>query len=474
MESSRINVNFNDQSETDSSSPDPLEDPSFLKALFDFMPYGIIVLDQNGKIRTINNVLERILGFTQKSARGKHGGQILGCIYAHHEDEERHDCDSPYFCGDCEARRMALEALSGNRKHKIKASFQLSIEGKVHKLELLLSATPFDFRGERFAVLILEDLSKLDNFRFPEVKSGFSGMIGRDAKMLDLFETIKKVGRFDYPVLIQGETGTGKELVALAIHHESRRSNKYFVPVNCAALPAGLLESELFGHVRGAFTGANRYKEGRFRLADGGTIFLDEIGDMHPELQAKLLRVLESGSFEPVGSSKSIKVDVRIISATNKKLEEEVARGQFRMDLYHRLSVLPIHLPPLKERLCDIPLLAQFFLERATGEMALEKISISDNALALMDAYSWPGNVRELQNVIRFALVKCHGKVIEPKHLPPALQAQINKRFKRRPKLDKKAVQTALDETRNVCEAAKKLGVSRATLYRFIKKHMPS
>ncbi|MGA7879215.1 MAG: sigma 54-interacting transcriptional regulator [Desulfoferrobacter sp.] len=474
MESSQSDVHLYDQSEADSSCPDLFEEASFLKTLFDFMPCGIIVIDQNRKIRSVNNVLERILGVSQEVALGKHGGQILGCIYAHHEYEEAHDCDSSHFCSDCEARKVALDALSGNQKQKIKAPFQLSIEGKVQDLELLLSAAPFDFRGERFAVVILEDISKLNNFRLPEVKSGFRGMIGRDAKMLDLFETIKKVGRFNYPVLIQGETGTGKELVALAIHNESRRSNKYFVPVNSAALPHGLLESELFGHVKGAFTGAHRDKRGRFQVADGGTIFLDEIGDMPPDLQAKLLRILESGSFEPVGSNKSIKVDVRIISASNKKLEEEVARGRFRMDLYHRLSTLPIHLAPLRERLCDIPLLVDFFLERAVEEMGLNKMSFSNEALAMMSGYSWPGNVRELQNVVRFALVKCQGKVIEPEHFPPALQGQVNKPSGRRRTLDKKSVRSALAETQNVSEAAKKVGVSRATLYRFMKKHMPS
>jgi len=474
MESSRTEEYPRGELEPVFENSEFLIEASFLKTLFDFMPCGVVVIDQNRRIRIVNNVVERIFGVTEKAVLGKHGGQVLGCIYAHHEDEEGNDCDSSHTCSECKARTVALEALSGNRKHKIKAPFQLSIDGTVQNLELLLSAAPFDFRGERFAVVILEEISKLNNFRLQKVESGFRGMIGRDAKMLDLFETIKKVGRFDYPVLIQGETGTGKELVALAIHNESRRSNKLFVPVNCSALPSGLLESELFGHVKGAFTGANRDKEGRFQLADGGTIFLDEIGDMPPDLQAKLLRVLESGSFEPVGSNKSIKVNVRIISATNKRLEEEVASGQFRMDLYHRLAALPIRLPPLRERLCDIPPLAQFFLDRATEEMGLDKMSISDNALRSMDAYSWPGNVRELQNVVHFALVKCPGRVIEPKHLPPALQGQVNKPFGRRLKLDKKSVQSALAETQNVSKAAKKLGVSRATLYRFMKKHMPS
>lgn len=453
---------------------DPFQEFSFLKTLFDCMPCGILVVDQNREIRMINNMLERVLGFQRKVVLGKHGGQILGCIYAHQECQEHHNCNSSQFCHDCEARRVALEALSGNQKQKIRVPLQLSIDGKVHDLELLMSAAPFDFQGERFAVLIMEDISKLDHLRVPQVETGFRGMIGRDDKMLELFDIIRKVGCFDFPVLIQGETGTGKELVALAIHKESPRAARYFVPVNCAALPSGLLESELFGHVKGAFTGATSDKRGRFQVADGGTLFLDEIGDMHPDLQAKLLRVIESGSFQPLGSNKTVKVNVRIMSATNKKLEEEVAAGRFRMDLYHRLSTLPINLPPLRERPTDIGLLAESFLQRAMGETGLSGILFSDEALEMMSNYFWPGNVRELQNAVHFALVKCSGKVIQPKHLPPALQDQVNQFTLHRRKLDMKAVQVVLDTTQNVAEAAEKLGVSRATLYRFVKKHTPS
>ena len=474
MESRKDIAYNNDLLEADFFAPDLFEEASFLKTLIDSMPCGVIVIDQNRKIRSVNNVLERVLGVPQKVALGRHGGQILGCIYAHNEYENQHNCDTSHDCGDCVARRVALEALAGNRRHKIKAPFQLSVEGKIHDLDLVLSAAPFDFRGERFAVVTIEDLSKLKSLKLPIVETGFRGMIGSDAKMLSLFEEIRRLGRFDYSVVIQGETGTGKELVAQAIHNESPRAERYFVPVNCAALPTGLLESELFGHVKGAFTGADRDKDGRFRIADAGTLFLDEIGDMQPDLQAKLLRVLESGLIEPVGSHKPIKVDVRIISATNRNLEEEVARGRFRMDLYHRLAALPIHMPPLRERVSDIPLLAHFFLERATGEMELGKIIFSDKALAMMSDYSWPGNVRELQNAVRYALVKCHGKVIETRHLPLALQARGYKFLKSRVKLNKKSVHAALADAQNVCKAAENLGVSQATLYRFIKKNIPS
>lgn len=457
-----------------SDAADSCLEASFLKTLFDSMPCGILVIDQKREIRMINKMLERILGVQRKVVLGKHSGQILGCIYAHQKCEEHSNRDSSPVCTGCEAGKVALAALSGNRQQKIQVPFQLSINGKVHDLELLMSAVPFDFQREHFAVLIFEDIFKLHHLRVPQMETSFRGMIGHNGKMLELFHIIRKVGCFDFPVLIQGETGTGKELVAMAIHKESRRASRYFVPVNCAALPLGLLENELFGHVKGAFTGATRDKRGRFHVADGGTLFLDEIGDMHLDLQAKLLRVIESGSFEPLGSSKAVKVDVRVISATNKNLEEEVAAGRFRMDLYHRVATLPINLPPLRERPMDIGLLADFFLQRAMGEMRLSGISFSDETLEKMNNYFWPGNVRELQNAVHFALVKCSGKIIQPQHLPSALLDRIKQFTLYRRKLDMKAVQVLLDTTRNVAETAQKLGVSRATLYRFLKKHTAS
>ncbi|HIE27773.1 TPA: sigma-54-dependent Fis family transcriptional regulator, partial [Candidatus Poribacteria bacterium] len=246
-----------------------------------------------------------------------------------------------------------------------------------------------------------------------------------------------------------------------------------FVPVNCGALPAGTLESELFGHIRGAFTGAIRDKKGRFELADGGTIFLDEVSELSPEAQVKLLRVLQEGTFERVGSETTIKVDVRIISATNKDLKQEVAAGKFREDLFYRLYVVPVNLPPLREKKTDIPLLAEHFLKRAVTEAKREKMFLSREALSVMIDYQWPGNVRELQNAIQYALVKCEGNIIEPSHLPDTIASQSTenkpKRRRRKRKLEFSAVQNALRETKgNKVKAAQILGVSRATLYRFI------
>lgn len=318
----------------------------------------------------------------------------------------------------------------------------------------------------------------------------YCGIIGRDPKILAIFDLIRDLADSNAPVLIQGDSGTGKELVARAIHSEGRRAGHLFVPVNCGALPEGLLESELFGHVRGAFTGAFRDKKGRFELADGGTIFLDEIGDISPAMQVKLLRVLQEGCFERVGSEKTITVDVRVVSATNKNLMEEIAAKRFRDDLYYRLSVVPLTLPPLAERRGDIPAIADHILRRAVQNAHREPVALAPESLDILVSYSWPGNIRELENWLQYALLKCKGAVIEPQHLPPpqlwvdssARQTFIGRDFlpfKKTPraarqKLSGDTVRAALARCHNNrMEAARLLGVSRATLYRFLDSQMP-
>jgi two-component system, NtrC family, response regulator HydG len=243
-------------------------------------------------------------------------------------------------------------------------------------------------------------------------------IVGRSAPMLGLLRQVEKVAASPSSVLILGESGTGKEVVARAIHRRSRRSGGAFVKVNCGALAEGLLESELFGHEKGAFTGAVRRKRGRFELADGGSILLDEIAEISPALQVKLLRVLQEHSFERVGGEVTLTVDVRVLAATNRDLRAETAAGRFREDLFYRLFVIPLHVPALRERREDIPLLAEHFIGRLCREMGHPLVSLSEEALNLLRVYDWPGNVRELENIIERAIVLCEGDLITPADLP--------------------------------------------------------
>ena len=251
--------------------------------------------------------------------------------------------------------------------------------------------------------------------------SGFCGIVGRHPSMQAIFEVIRRVAPTDATVLVTGESGTGKELVAAAIHKLSRRAGARFVPVHCGAIPEDLLESEMFGHERGAFTGAIASRVGRFKLADSGSIFLDEVGEMSPKLQVKLLRVLEDGRFEPVGSIATQQVDVRVVAATNRSLEQAVASRQFREDLYYRLRVVPIEMPPLRRRREDIPLLVDHVLELLAAK-GLPRYEVDAAAMDVLSAYAWPGNVRELRNLLEQLVVLGRPEgVIEVRDLPPHL-----------------------------------------------------
>jgi transcriptional regulator with GAF, ATPase, and Fis domain len=251
----------------------------------------------------------------------------------------------------------------------------------------------------------------------------FHGIAGRSPALLAVLRDVRLVAVTDTTVLVTGESGTGKELIARAIHESSGRWERAMVKVNCAAMPASLMESELFGHERGAFTGATARREGRFALADGGTIFLDEIGELPLELQAKLLRVLQEGEFEPVGSSRTRKVDVRVIAATNRDLEEEVRAGRFREDLYYRLNVFPVRVPALRERLDDIPLLVEAFLQRLAKRLGRSFDPPCGESLRCLRAHGWPGNVRELQNVVERAAISAVGSRLEFARALPAAPA---------------------------------------------------
>jgi transcriptional regulator with GAF, ATPase, and Fis domain len=310
-----------------------------------------------------------------------------------------------------------------------------------------------------------------------EISAEFSGIVGKDPKMQVIYGLIEDIAPTEATVLIQGESGTGKELVARAIHKLSPRQDKPFIVINCSAYPATLIESELFGHEKGAFTGAIRQKSGRFEQAHGGTVFLDEIGEIPLSAQIKLLRVLQTQKFERVGGEKTIAVDVRILAATNKNLLEEVKKGNFREDLYYRLNVIPIHLPPLRERRSDIPLLARHFLARFAAAQGKGIVEFSPEALRLILDYVWPGNVRELENSIEHAAVLAKSGQIETLDLPGALRASsATVRQTHTPSTmmehERKLLREVLEDCGwNKKEAARRLGISRSTLYEKLRKY---
>ncbi len=326
----------------------------------------------------------------------------------------------------------------------------------------------------------------LENIRLRreiEREYSFAGIIGQNEKMQDLFGLVRSIAETDITVLIQGETGTGKEMIAKAIHYNSPRKARRVVAINCGALSETLLESELFGHERGAFTGASVQRKGIFEVAHEGTLFLDEISEISPSTQVKLLRVLQEGEFQRVGGSDSIKVDVRIIAATNQKLEDLVKDGRFRQDLYYRLNVFPIVVPPLRERATDIPLLVSHIIEKRKQNINKQISGISPQAVASLIAHSWPGNIRELENVIQRMMVVCKGETLETQDLPTEIRGAESETKEKVKDLkgisresagivEKKAILDALSKAgRNVTRAARALGISRATLQNKMKLH---
>ena len=324
----------------------------------------------------------------------------------------------------------------------------------------------------------LYDRLQLENQGYRRVlKGGETVIVGDSPAIRAVLEVIERVAPAVTTVLILGESGTGKELVAKRIHELSPRRDAPFIAVHCAALPESLLESELFGHEKGAFTGASSRKLGRFELAHGGTIFLDEIGELSPAIQAKLLRLLQFKEFERVGGTQTLHADVRILAATNRDLRREVEKGHFREDLYYRLNVVPITVPPLRERREDIPLLAEFFVQRFSRRLGIPTLGVSAEALQILSRYHWPGNVRELENVIERAMVLFRPNWIEPEHLPPELRqgefgsAETDSDLPPLWQVERRMILRALEDTGwNQSAAARQLGISRSRLRYRIKK----
>ncbi|MCH8333530.1 sigma-54-dependent Fis family transcriptional regulator [Candidatus Sumerlaeota bacterium] len=308
---------------------------------------------------------------------------------------------------------------------------------------------------------------------------GFQNIIGRSPEMEAIFKTVVQVAPTRASVMIQGESGTGKELIAKAIHFNSPRARLPFIPLNCGALAPGLLESELFGHEKGAFTGAIRSKPGRFEMAHRGTILLDEISETTPDFQVRLLRVLQEQSFERVGGTKTIKVDVRVIAATNRNLEDLIAEGKFRDDLYYRLNVISITLPPLRDRSEDIPLLATAFLKEFAGQYKKEALRFSPRTMAHLQGFDWPGNVRQLRNVVEGLVVMANTKEITPRSLPEQLRKGKSSGGtisipigSSMAEVEKEVIRATLVHLKgNRMQTAKKLGIGRKTLYRKMEEY---
>jgi Nif-specific regulatory protein len=387
------------------------------------------------------------------------------------------DKEDSFICVPIKDRRKTIGALSITYPYKQNRNYEDSVQ-------LLTIVTSMISQSLRLAQLVEQERAQLQDEnallkRELQQKYDFRNIVGTSKEMRDVYEQIAQVAPSAATVLIRGESGTGKELVAHAIHYNSPRSSKPFVKVNCAALPESLIESELFGHEKGAFTGAVARKRGRFELAEGGTLFLDEIGDLSPAMQVKLLRALQEREFERVGGTETIKVNVRLITATNVDLEQAVSDGRFRSDLYYRLNVFSIYLPPLRERRTDILLLADHFLDKYGGQNGKRIKRISTPAIDMLMTYHWPGNVRELENVVERATLVCEGNVIHGYHLPPTLQTAEGSGTVTKMSLDqainsfeKDLIQDALKTSRgNRARAARLLDTTERILGYKVKKY---
>lgn len=423
-----------------------------LISILDCQNDGILTLDKDRRIIFFNRTAETITGFSREDVLDKNCNDIFGTIFYN------------------KVSSLLINTSKDEESNHTSVNI-LAKKGEPKRLELVLHPIGETAGSSILLVLSFRDITDTIGLKIRQGRmNSFAGIVGRSEKMLQIYRQIQNLSTTDYPVHITGGTGTGKELVAKAIHSESKRSAGPFVPVNCGALPEGLIESELFGHVKGAFTGAVRDKKGRFELAHGGTLFLDEVADLPRDMQVKLLRVVQENKFERVGDEKTTSVDVRIISATNSNLKEEVERGNFREDLYYRINVVPIYLPLLRERKDDIPLLIGHLLPKALEE-GQETPGISKKAMDTLTAYGWPGNIRELQSALRFAYINSKGRIIEPDDLPSELNQKQGISRTRGPerKLNSASVESALLRSGgNKVKAAKILGVGRATLYRFL------
>ena len=447
-----------------------MEIAKYWKTIVDTLQDGLMVLDPAGNILAVNPAAERLTGYSADELIGNNCKTLncTGCdVYGRGPGK---DWCSLFVSGQVRGKKCLIADKTRRAVHVVKnASVLRDADG-----HLLGAVETFTDISE-----IVRQRQEIDSLRKScHLEDGHHGLLGESQPMQYLLELVENVAQTEAPVLVHGQSGTGKELVARAIHEESPRNIKPFIKVNCAALNENLLESELFGHEKGAYTGADRMRIGRFEAAHEGTIFLDEIGDIPLSTQVKLLRVLEEKEIERVGDHKPISVDVRIISATNKDLDELISQGLFREDLFFRINVFPLRCPSLAERLEDIPVIVQNFIEQHAIKGGKEILGLTPDAMEVLSVYSWPGNVRELRNAIEYATVLCPGGWIGKEHLPPKINMGI-----KTPSSNNKSSPTSSQEEReklvhtlrrfggNQSETARTLGVSRVTIWKRIKKY---
>lgn len=434
---------------------------SAAESILESISDGVFTVDAGWRITSFNRAAEAITGVCRRDAIGN-------------------ACSDVFRASMCEADCALRHTVKTGKPIVNKSAFIVNADGR----RIPISVSTAILRDERGRIVggaeTFRDLSLVEELR-RELTGRYQvgDLVSRSPAMRRVFDLLPQVASSDATVLIHGETGTGKELLARAIHNLSPRKNRPFVPVNCGALPDTLLESELFGYVKGAFTGAGKDKPGRFALAEGGTVFLDEIGDITPALQVRLLRVLQEKTYEPLGGTEARRADVRVMAATHRDLAALIRKGLFREDLYYRLNVVKLDLPPLRKRKEDIPLLAECFVARINRRQGKSVAGLVPDAMALLMAHDYPGNVRELENIIERAFVLCAAGRIERAHLPPeltgqpaaALPASAGDTIAAQTRAAEiRAIQTALeDHAYNRLAAARALGLHKSTLFRKIK-----
>ncbi|MBN2560237.1 MAG: sigma 54-interacting transcriptional regulator [Phycisphaerae bacterium] len=426
--------------------------------ILDSIADGVFTVDADWRITSFNRAAEQITGVSREEAIGQR-------------------CCDVFRASICESECALRETLDTGRPTVNKAIYILDSAGRRVPVSIS-AATLQDATGRVIGgVETFRDLSMVEELRKElEEKYTFADIVGRSPAMRQLFELLPQIADSNSTVLIEGASGTGKELFARALHSLSPRRDHRFVAINCGALPDTLLESELFGYKAGAFTDARHDKPGRLAIADGGTILLDEIGDVSPAMQSRLLRVLQERVFEPLGSVEPVEVDVRVVAATNRDLGKLVRKGTFRQDLFYRINVMRLKLPELRDRREDIPLLVDRFISKFNRLQSKDVAGVSDETMAILMEHDYPGNVRELENIVEHAFVLCRGGLIEPHHLPPAMRGGVDSkpgraRFPRTLKaLEALHIADAIRRHGgNRTAAAKELGINPSTLFRKIK-----